>query len=115
MGLIDRLTLSPADSAALTRIATALERIANALEGKTPPTDLPEPEPEPLTVATRDETTIARYWQVEQELATVLGRPPDPEEIAAVADGVEWDEEDAQRFRDKAQVRRAASRRGITP
>ncbi len=113
MGLLDRLTLSPVDSAVLTRIAVALERIADHLEGKTPPVPLPDPEPEPLTVAQRDETTVARFWQVEQELFAVLGRPPDPEEIAAVADGVEWDDEDARRLRDRQQVRKEATRLGF--
>jgi hypothetical protein len=97
MGILDRLTLSATDSTALTRIATALERIADSLEGKTPREPLPEAPVDPITVAVRDDLEISRFFTAEQELASVLGRTPTAEEVAQLVDGMEWDADDVSR------------------
>jgi hypothetical protein len=106
MGLIDRLTLTPEQGAALTRIATALERIADSLEGKTPMEEVPEASEDPVSVAIRDDREIDRFWQAEQALTMTLGRAPTAEELAHYVDGYEWDEADAEAARQAQQDRR---------
>lgn len=107
MGLIDRLTLGPADATALARIATALERLADHFEGRTPAQPLPEAPLEPITLANTEDRD--RFWAKEVELTQLLGRAPTEEELVAAVDGHEWAEEDAEAVLAKVEARRRAS------
>lgn len=88
----------------LNRIADALERIANAAEGKVPPEELPDADDQgiedpPVELTNPTEAEFARNYAIEQELTRVLGRAPTSEEIVRAIDGEEWTVDDAERYR----------------
>jgi hypothetical protein len=96
----------------LGRIATALERIADAAEGKAlPEVALPDPPAgDPYERVYRDDQEMARMSFVEAQLAAQLGREPTAEEIVRVVDGIEWTEGDARAH--AAAVRKAGGHLG---
>lgn len=86
------------DTKLLQRIAVALERIADHLEGKTQLQALPpEPiDPHEFQTVSGNHEDLAHIAEVEEALCAQLGRDPTPEEILTLVDGVEWDEQDAK-------------------
>jgi len=75
----------------LHHIRRSLDRLADAAEGRSVPTDLPAaPEDTPgLSVMHRNHDELARAYAIEQKLTKTLGRTPDPEEILHELDGRE--------------------------
>src|SRR6187455_878566 len=92
MGVFD--ALRGPDAKVAERIATALERIADALEGQTPLQELP-PEPDEIReTRVSDHEDLARMDTVALELSQLLGRDPTADELVHAVDGLEWDDDD---------------------
>lgn len=80
--------------AELRKLRVAVERLADATEGKSrlePTADAPE---EPLEIQYRADTDYVHQYAVEQRLARTLGRPPTADELVRELDGEEMPPED---------------------
>ena len=75
----------------LSRLRHAVERLADAYEGKTPLVPLPEPDAEPIEVAFDRDTDYAHHYQLELRLTRQLGRRPTADELCRELDGEEHD------------------------
>lgn len=89
----------------LRAIETQLTRLADAAEGLAPTARLaarPEaPEADVYTTPYRNDAELARIELIEREMAPILGRLPDADEVVAALDGVEWTEGDAAAHRER--------------
>ncbi len=75
----------------LRQLRVAVERLADAHEGKTALVEAPPSPDEPLTFERDRDHDFATQYQLELRLTRLLGRPPTPEELCRELDQTEHD------------------------